>query len=267
MGFRAPETYSEIAMRNRRCENTRGDIKMNIRFNAAWIGVGLTLAGIATLPASADEWNKQTIFTFSEPVEIPGRVLTPGKYVFQLADSQSDRNIVEVFSDKNGRERPITTILALPDYRLNTPEKPMINFEERRGRSPEAIKSWFYPGDNYGWQFVYPKSERLEAVVNKPALTPRPAPPSAPPPAAQPAQSAPMAAATPETVVRQEEVVLAENAAPPAPAPAAAAPAPQPHRHRLPKTASDLPLFELAGGLLLMSGVLVLRLAPASARN
>ena len=29
--------------------------------------------------------------------------------------------------------------------------------------SPEAIHSWFYPGDNTGWEFVYPKEQNLEA--------------------------------------------------------------------------------------------------------
>ena len=48
--------------------------------------------------ARADEWNKKTIVTFSGPVEIPGQVLQPGSYVFKLADSQSDRNIVQVFN-------------------------------------------------------------------------------------------------------------------------------------------------------------------------
>ena len=52
-----------------------------------------------------DEWNKRTEFTFSEPVDIPGHVLTAGKYVFELADNSSDRNIVEIFSqDSNGKE-------------------------------------------------------------------------------------------------------------------------------------------------------------------
>jgi len=59
-------------------------------------GVGVL---IGTPPrASADEWDQKTIFTFSGPVEIPGQVLTAGTYVFKLADSQSDRNIVQVYN-------------------------------------------------------------------------------------------------------------------------------------------------------------------------
>ena len=59
----------------------------------------------------ADEWNKRTEFQFSVPVEIPGKVLVPGKYVFELADRQSEGNIVQVFSeDSNGNENLIGTI-------------------------------------------------------------------------------------------------------------------------------------------------------------
>ena len=48
--------------------------------------------------ANADLWDQRTIFTFSGPVEIPGQVLDAGTYVFKLADSSSDRNIVQVFN-------------------------------------------------------------------------------------------------------------------------------------------------------------------------
>lgn len=43
--------------------------------------------------ALADEWDQKTIVNFNGPVEVPGRVLPAGTYVFKLADSSSDRNI------------------------------------------------------------------------------------------------------------------------------------------------------------------------------
>src|SRR5207302_1090357 len=100
----------------------------------------------------------RTEFQFSAPVEIPGNVLTPGKYVFELADGESDRNIVQVLSeDSNGKESLVATIPTIPDHIRKTPDKPAIHFEERQSGSPEAIHSWFYPGDNTGWEFVYSK--------------------------------------------------------------------------------------------------------------
>src|SRR5713226_6216734 len=95
--------------------------KMKIRFNALWLSASLALMGSMIAPAIADEWNKETKLEFSAPVEVPGKVLTAGKYVFKLADSESDRNIVQIFSeDASGEQKFVTTILAIPAYRVVT---------------------------------------------------------------------------------------------------------------------------------------------------
>jgi hypothetical protein len=157
---------------------------MNIRLKAAWLGASLALMASMTTPATADEWNKRTEFEFSGPVEVPGKVLTAGKYIFQLLDSDTDRNIVQILSvDAEGNQKLVTTVMAIPDYVTEAPDKPILHFEERQADSPEAIHSWFYPGDNYGWEFVYPKTERLEADSNStPAVAPAPSPVDAPAP-------------------------------------------------------------------------------------
>jgi hypothetical protein len=113
-----------------------------------------------TPDARADEWNKKTTVRLSEPVEIPGQVLGAGTYVFKLLDSSSNRNIVQVFNrDEN---HLYATILAIPDYRLMPTGKTVITFEERAAGSPQAIRAWFYPGDNYGQEFVYPRTRAIE---------------------------------------------------------------------------------------------------------
>ena len=62
----------------------------------------LTALVALTAPAAhADEANKLTYLTFSGPVQIPGATLAAGTYMFRLADSQSNRHIVQVF-DKDG---------------------------------------------------------------------------------------------------------------------------------------------------------------------
>src|SRR5260370_36955627 len=104
--------------------------------------------------AKGDDLKEKIIFTFSGPVEIPGQVLVAGTYVFKLADSQSDRNIAQVFNkDEN---HLYGTFLTIPDYRLQPAGKPIITFEERSAVSPEAIRAWFYPSEDYGPEFVYP---------------------------------------------------------------------------------------------------------------
>lgn len=140
----------------------------NMLVPAAVAGLCFAL-GVPTLKASV--WNQKTIFSFNQPVEIPGRVLSPGTYVFKLADIQGDRNVVQVYS--NDQKHLLGTFLAVPDYRLQTPGKPIVNFTERAEGSPEAVKAWFYPGDNYGHEFVYPKAEatRLAKANNEPVAS------------------------------------------------------------------------------------------------
>lgn len=127
------------------------------------IGVVALAAGSFGLWApqiQGDEWDKKTVLTFSAPVEVPGRVLPAGTYVFKLADSQSDRHIVQIY-DKDEKHL-ITTVLAVPDERLEPRGKTTINFEERASGSPEAVRAWFYPGSTIGEEFVYPRSRAKE---------------------------------------------------------------------------------------------------------
>src|ERR1700737_3093891 len=123
-------------------------------------GIALSTLILATLGsnvASADEYDKKTIVTFNTPVEIPGKALPAGTYVFKLLDSSSNRNIVQIFDQDEKKLYP--TILAAPDYRLNPPNKPLILFEERPAGTPMAVKAWFYPNDSYGEEFVYPHKQ------------------------------------------------------------------------------------------------------------
>ena len=119
--------------------------------------LALVFAMAAPINLMADDWDKATKLTFSESVEVPGVVLTVGTYWFTLADNDSDRNIVQIWNED--RTRLVTTILAIPDYRLKPTDKTVIHFEERPSDQPEAIHSWFYPGANCGEEFVYPKPQ------------------------------------------------------------------------------------------------------------
>src|ERR1700691_673416 len=85
---------------------------------------------IALSPAAmADEFNQKTVFTFGQPVEIPGQILPAGTYVFKLADSTGNRHVVQVFTQ--AENHVYGTFLAIPDYRLRPSEKPIITFHER----------------------------------------------------------------------------------------------------------------------------------------
>jgi uncharacterized glyoxalase superfamily metalloenzyme YdcJ len=115
-------------------------------------------------PREPTKWNRQTVITFNEPVEIPGQVLPAGTYVFKLADSLADRNVVQIFNKE--QNHIYATLLAVADYRLQPTGKTFINFEERKSDAPQAIQAWFYPGELYGYEFVYPKSRAVELAKN-----------------------------------------------------------------------------------------------------
>jgi len=116
------------------------------------------------------------VITFSGPVEIPGvhlagwSVLPAGTYVFKILDSQSDRHIVQIFS--KDETTIYATILAIPNYRLRATDKTVMTFAERPAGQPEALRAWFYPGRNWGEEFVYPKVKAMELAkdTNTPVL-------------------------------------------------------------------------------------------------
>jgi hypothetical protein len=196
------------------------------------------LLGIAFAPsAPADEWNKKTIMTVGEPIQVPNLVLPAGTYVIKLLDSPSDRHIVQIFNaDEN---HLFTTILAIPNYRIQPTGKTVFTFWETPPGQPKALRAWFYPGDNFGQEFAYPKSAaaQIAAVSHQTVPTTE---------ATQPAEL-PQAAVT-QTQPEPQPQEVAQNTPPPQPAAAPAPePAPVPVPQELPKTASPYSLIGLVG--------------------
>src|SRR5207253_11036015 len=104
---------------------------------------------------------------------VPGvgaQVLPAGTYVFKILDSLSDRHIVQIFNATE--DHLYTTILAIPNYRLKATDKTVMTFKERAAGEPEAIRAWFYPGRQWGEEFVYPKEKAvaLAKATNTPVL-------------------------------------------------------------------------------------------------
>jgi hypothetical protein len=218
--------------------------------------------------AKADAWDRKTEITFSGPVEIPGvhlqgwGVLPAGTYIFKILDSQSDRHIVQIFNQD--QTIVYATILAIPNYRLQATDQTVVTFRERPAGQPEALRAWFYPGRNWGEEFVYPKAKAIELAktTNTPVLFTAV---EIPVEVATPIQSADEPVVmelrrTPVMAIKPtgEEVELAQVVTPP---PAAElAPPTEVAMKTLPKTASSLPLVALLG-LLALAGASVLRLA------
>ena len=219
------------------------------RFRVVAMIFCLCLVALTFLPsAKADEWNRKTTVTFSAPVEVPGvgaQTLPAGTYVFKIVDSGSDRHIVQIFNQ--AEDHVYTTILAIPNFRLRTTGKTVMTFKERAAGQPEAIRAWFYPGRNWGEEFVYPKFRAVELakVTNEPVLATPIELEKAP---VEALKTAPVIAVKPTG----EEVELAEVVEPPPAEPVEVAAA-----KSLPETASPLPLVGLIGLLSLGAGFAV----------
>jgi len=256
---------------------------------AAAIGV----LAIMSFPAAslADDYDKKTIITITEPLEVPGIVLQPGKYVFKLLNSSSNRHIVEVMNERMDHLYALTFTAAA--RKIQQKGRTVLTFYEGKGDQPHAIRQWYWPGELDGQEFLYPRkqAERISAVagvkvpegsiptakesgekliadnaekddvvLESRAVDTTPAPTTT---TVVTAQAAPAPAPEPEPRT------LALNAEPPAPEPApqvsVTPPAPQEpvavakttETETLPQTASSLPMIALAGAMaLLLAGTM-----------
>ena len=213
------------------------------------LGVFL-LAGLMAIQAQAQAFNKRTTVTFNEPVEVPGQVLPAGTYIFTIVNSYGMRKIVQIWNaDKT---QLITTILAIPNYRLEATEETVMKFRERPANQPQALKAWFYPGHGYGIEFVYPKQEAIQIAE----VTNEVVPAEVGELTLSTLKTIPLIAMTPG----QKEEPIAE-AFQTAPAAASKTAEPVEIARALPKTASITPLIGLLGIMFILMGFGLRRLA------
>jgi len=209
------------------------------------------LVGVTVSPARADTWNKETVFTFNQPIEIPGaKTLPAGTYVFKLLDSQADRHIVQIWSED--KTHLLATILAIPNYRLQPTDESVIRFNERPGICPVALRAWFYPGDNFGQEFVYPKERATELAEKCQEIIPA----ETMLPTESTLKTVPLEAITPEK--KEEPLAKAIQVTPTNPPQQETAPV-QPAK--LPQTGSTIPLLGLLGFAAIAIGIALKMLA------
>jgi hypothetical protein len=204
------------------------------------------LSGAITTHVQAQTFNKATRVTFSQPVAVPGaKVLAAGTYTFTILGSFGNRNIVQIWNED--RTQLITTILAIPNARLEPTNETVLEFAERPADRPQALKAWFYPGHAYGVEFVYPKEEALQIAQASNEVVPAETVEAT----ASTLKTVPLIAVTP----KGEEESLAEAF------PTTPAEQPKMVAKELPKTASTLPLIGLLGASFLVIGLGLRRFA------
>src|SRR5271170_959933 len=219
--------------------------------NIVLVALVLTFVGaIFASGTQANDWNKVTVMTFSQPIEIPGQILPAGTYTVKLVNIDTDRHVVQ-FLDADGT-KVIATVLAINDWRLHPIGQTVVKFAERSGDNPEAMKAWFYPGDNFGQEFVYPKHRAIELAV----VVKEPIPALAEDTAPADLATASIVAITPE----QKEVPVTEAIQTTQPA-ADSTPLVAENTTSLPKTASSLPLIALLGFASLSAAFVIKRYA------
>jgi hypothetical protein len=222
-----------------RCSSRRETI-MRVRYIAV-IACGTFLG----LNSFADPWDKKTMLTIEEPILIPGKTLQPGKYVLKLVDSLSDRHIVRILNERE--DEVITTVLAIPNWRLQPTGKTQFMFWETPAGNPPALRAWFYPGDNFGQEFAYPKGLAAKIAAQAKAAVPTVA-------AVNPAALPTAPVATVETP-SSEPAITAQALAPPVAKPESPPPAELPQQ--MPATGSLGPALLLVGAVATAAGLLL----------
>ena len=133
---------------------------------ASFVSILFLLAVLIVLPvAHADQGNQETRVTFSQPVQIPGRVLPAGTYVFVLPEEAYDHFQVRIFNAD--RSMLMATLLTVSAERSKATGTTEFGLAERGNAQPEAIVTWFYPGETTGHEFVYQKPLRQELASAK----------------------------------------------------------------------------------------------------
>ena len=138
-----------------------------MKINKGYIAVGLIIAFTLffELAAHADESDQATTITFSQPIQIPGQVLPAGTYLFKLADSNSNQNIVQVFN-ADGTVL-YATLQTIATERQEPTGHTMVALAEQGAGQPDALLKWFYPGRETGNEFVYPTQKEKELAQDK----------------------------------------------------------------------------------------------------
>ena len=218
-------------------------------------------AGIAAAQGTLSD--RTTYVTFSGPVSLPGVTLPAGTYTFRLADSATDRHIVQVFNREG--TKLFTTLLAVPAQRSEASGDPVITFKETPSDRPPAVHYWYYAGEKDGNELVYPKAQamRIAQASGEPVMAVDSSGTSIDDWKSGGISRVTSAEAQPTTPEQPPAPATAAPSRPTVPPPSATDTGrPAGTSGSLPKTASELPLVGLIG-LFALGGAVAIRIARA----
>jgi hypothetical protein len=140
-----------------------------LRIHKIYIIIGLILAfGLFfELAAHASVENEQTTITINAPVQVPGKVLPAGTYIFERADDNNP-NIVRIFNaDRTVVE---TTLQTVPADRIEPAEQTIVTLAKATSDNPDYLVKWFYPGNTTGHEFIYTRQQEQQ-IASAPQQT------------------------------------------------------------------------------------------------
>jgi hypothetical protein len=201
----------------------------------------------------------RTEFTFNSPVELPGVTLPPGAYVFRFVDGTTGKRVMQVVS-KDNSNKTYGLFLTINAIRPKASDDAELRFLETPAGKPAAVKTWWYPGETTGREFIYPKSQarRLAMATNTTVLTTKVESETAPATTTKTADLEYMSPSGQESAVTEQMMNAVNNAAPTGAAANTLSNAPVREgtsasnnaaapRQRLPRTNTMLPLLALMG--------------------
>ena len=109
------------------------------------------MGGVLAPTIRADESNKKTYITINQPIEVQDTVLPAGSYVIRMVDSPSAGYLVQIFNA--AENHLITSVFTIPTYRPTAADNSEFKFYEPESGRPPALHTWFYPGENTGFEF------------------------------------------------------------------------------------------------------------------
>jgi hypothetical protein len=115
--------------------------------------------------------DRAVYFTFSQSVALPQVTLPAGRYLFRLADSQTNRSVVQIYSADGQRLHGM--MMTMPTERPTASDNAEIRFMETPAGTPPPVRSYWYPGMTRGWEFIYPREQAMTIAraSNTPVLT------------------------------------------------------------------------------------------------
>lgn len=129
------------------------------------LAVGLL---VTTGNAGVGTPNQITRFTFSQPVEVPGRILPAGTYWFQLLGDNTTAERNEILIYNSDRTQLITSVQSIPADHVTDVYETEVKLTQPSDGSPAAMLDWFYPYDSIGHEFYYSPTERDRLLEQQP---------------------------------------------------------------------------------------------------